>query len=767
MNVNQKVLALMVALAAGVAGAAGTTAGTVIQNTASATYTDPSTNLPAVPAAGSPAGTPPAVSNTVSTTVNAVPNFTITPNDAGAAGPSQDQPYAPYDKAGVLPGSQQVFQYTVTNTGNTPVTVNLSTLNRSDTTVAGVKYYIDADNSGTITAGDTLLDPAGPFTATNDTNGDGTVDTGSIAPDANVKILQVYTVPTIAAASTYYGADPVGNAKYDPAYKPGNATPTTSSTTVVPDPTSGTGNLTDNDNFNRVLVYTPTVSAGPIDDNSTGGTTPVAGGPTDGQTNPASGTTPGGTQPTYNDPTNPAIKIGVSGGVQKAYPPADTETVNADKVTFINSITNGGSATDSFFLLPPAGLPAGVTVAYLDAAGNALPLVTNTDGVAYPQVQNVAPGQTVNFRVVVTYPDTDGATPPTSPINVIVPLDSASDANVTPDATTTDIIYPPVLQFGDSTTGVGTAPAPAPDQLVSPGTLPTLVSNNNADSTAIFPMDLANVGGYDESYRLTSYTTVPTATATSVPQAGLVLVTLNDGTKVYVPIKYYTDTNADGNPDFLLPTDASGNYISPVVPAGTEQKIYAVINLPPNAASTNANGTNTPLLAYQTATGTVSGIVRSDNNDTISIAPVGTIAITKTVDKPTAKPSYVNTAGVTIPGEDLTYTIVAKNGFNAAVKNFILKETDSTPTSVTATNVFANSVFKSVSVAVAAPATGTVLYRFNGGAWQTSAVPTIALNTVNSVEIGLDTAAPNNAIDANDTIVSGGQFTVTLVTTVK
>lgn len=746
MNINQKILALVVAMAAGAAGAAGTPAGTVIQNTASALYTDPTTNATV---------TAPAVSNTVSTTVNAVPNFTITPNDVGP-GATQDQPYAPYDKLGVLPGSQQVFQYIVTNTGNTPVTIDLTTLNRSDTTVTNVAYYLDTNNNGTYEAGtDTPL---------TDTNGGGIVDTGSVAPDANVKILQVYTVPASAVPGTRYGADPVGTGKYDPAYKPGNATPTTTSTTTVPDPTSGTGTLTDNDNFNRVLVYTPTVLAGPIDNNAPGGGAPVTGGATDGQTNPTTPVTVGGTTypNSYTDPTNPATPIGISGSVQKAYPLADAELVNPDKVTFVNSITNGGTATDSFFLLPPAGLPAGVTVAYFDAAGNALPLVTNTDGNQYPQLQNVAPGTTVNFRVVVTYPDTDGATPLTGMINVIVPIDSASDADVNPNANATDYVYPPGLQFGDSTTGVGTSPTPAPDQLVLPGTTPTLTTSNTADSTAIFPMDLANVGGYDESYRLTSYTAAntPVATAASLPQAGLVLVTLTDGTKKYVPIMYYTGTATD--PTTPLVTDANGNYISPVVPAGTAAKIYAVVNLPANAASTNANGTSTPLLAYQTATGTVSGIVRSDNNDTISIAAVGTIAITKTVNKATAKPSYVNAAGVTVPGEDLTYTIVAKNGYNTSVKSFILKEADGATT-----NVFANSVFKSVSVALTAPATGTVLYRFNGGTWQTSATPTIALDTVNSVEIGLDTAAPNTAIDANDTIPAGGQFTVTLVTTVK
>lgn len=336
MNVNQKVLALMVALAAGVAGATGTTAGTVIQNTASATFTDPNTNNPVAT---------PSVSNTVSTTVNAVPSFSILSNPTGLNDTGgQDKPIAGYDKTGATPGSQQVFGYTVTNTGNTPATVALTTTNRTDTTVTNVAYYLDVNNTGVYAANDTLL---------TDTNGDGIIDTGSIAPDANVKIIQVYTVPAAATPGTFYGADPVGTAKYDPAYKPGNPTPTTTSTTVVPVPATGTGTLTDSDNFNRVLVYTPTVTSGPIDANGPGGTAPVAGGATDGQTNPTTAVTVGGTTypNSYTDPTSPTTPIGVSSGIQYAYPPAD-QTGNPSKVTFVNSVTNGGTITDSFFLLP-------------------------------------------------------------------------------------------------------------------------------------------------------------------------------------------------------------------------------------------------------------------------------------------------------------------------------------------------------------------------------------------------------------------------------
>ena len=737
MNVNQKVLALMVALAAGVAGAAGTTAGTVINNQATATYTDPTTNVAVVT---------PAVSNIVATTVTPVPSFTVLStvgslNDTGG----QDKPIAGYDKTGansVLPGSQQVFAYTVKNTGNTPVTVDLSTQLRTDNAVTNVLYYLDVNGNGLLDGGDTQL---------TDTNGNGVtkVDTGSIAPDASVKILQVYTVPSTAIGGTYYGADPVGNAFYDPAYAPGNATPTTTSTTAVPG--------SDADNFNRVLVYTPSVTSGSIDDNGPGGTTPTtppATGTTDGVTPPSSKPTPGGPNPAYADPSNPATVIAVVGNVQYAYPPADAEKVTDDKVTFINSLTNGGTATDSFFLYPPTGLPAGTVVSYLDSAGNALPVVNNpADGKSYPQLINVAPGTTVNFRVVVTYPDTDGATPPAGTITINVPIDSASDSDAAPNTTATDVIYAPVLQFGDSTTAFGTSPTPAPNQVVAPRTVnpvtqvvtdsPTgLSSTDNTDRTAIFPMDLANVGGYAETYKLVGSVTVPVT---------------GGGAPVVVAVKYYTGSG--GNPTTLLAVDGFGNYISPSVAPGTEQLVYAVIDIPANAAATFTNGTTAPLLVSQQATGSTSGIVRNDNNDNISVAATGGANPTKSVDKTTAK-----------PGEDLTYTIIGKNGFNTPLLNYVIKEADGTGTGTGAStspkaNIFANSVFKTVGVTVSG-ATGTVLYRFNGGAWQTSATPTIALNTVTSVEVGLDTNA-DNAVTGADSLPVGAQLSETLVMTLK
>ncbi|ADV68585.1 hypothetical protein [Deinococcus maricopensis] len=699
-----RTLALMVALAAAQALAAGTPAGTTITNTATATFTDPANP-------GGPSGT--ATSNTVQATVLPRPDFTVTPNDLGTPGqPDQDAPIPQYDRVGVLPGSQQAFGYTVTNTGNTPVLVDLRTLNRTDTTVQAPTYYLDVNADGLFTPGtDTPL---------TDTDGNGVPDTGLLQPDQTVRILQVYTVPANATPGTFFGASPNASGQYDPNFTPGGtATPTT----PIPNPTTGTGLLTDADNFNRVLVFTPTASVDPVDADPA---TPGQQDPT--PPNPA-------TPPTYTDP-NPLVpaaptRIEVIGDEQNAYPPADPDTAN-DRVTFLNSVTNGSAQTDSFNLLPPTNLPAGVTVTFLDEAGNPLPIVNG-----FPVLQNVAPGQTVNFRVVVTYPDTDtptAITSPALPIVVTVGVDSTSDADTTPEDTAIDRVFPPALSFGDATPALGTSPQPIVDQITVPGAPGTLQPGDITDSQGIYPMDLANLGGYPESYRLTGTVTVPLVGGGSTP----------------VSVQYYLDTNGDGAPDTLLTQDGSGAFITPTVNPGTELKVYGVVNVPANAASTNTGGVNTPLPVTQTATGVTSGIVRTDPNDTLSIAPTGVVAISKSVNASGAQ-----------PGGNLVYTVNAVNGFNTAVNNFVLTETNGANT-----NLFTYTTFAAVGATTTAP--GTVLYRFNGGAWQTS--PTLPAGlpatSVTRVDVGVDSNG-NATMDAGDVLPQGAQINVTFTVTVK
>lgn len=91
----------------------------------------------------------------------------------------------------VMSGSSVVGAHTITNTGNTNDTYDITR------TVSGafsptLSYYHDVDGSGTFTSGDTPL---------TDSDSDGIVDTGVISPGANFQIVIVYQVDVSATGS--------------------------------------------------------------------------------------------------------------------------------------------------------------------------------------------------------------------------------------------------------------------------------------------------------------------------------------------------------------------------------------------------------------------------------------------------------------------------------------------------------------------------------------------------------------------------------------
>lgn len=165
-------------------------------------------------------------------------------------------------------------------------------------------------------------------------------------------------------------------------------------------------------------------------------------------------------------------------------------------------------------------------------------------------------------------------------------------------------------------------------------------------------------------------------------------------------------------------------------------------------------------------TSVYSGINRTDNNDLITITAVPTdpntpttppasgVLVTKTVDKAAAK-----------PGDNLQYTILAKNNFNASLKNFMVTESNSnTNGSGGTTNVFTWTTFQSVSATYSGSyVTGTVMYRFNSGAWSTS---NAAPANVTRVDVAVDTNGDSN-ITAADTMAAGGQISVSMTVKVK
>lgn len=669
--------------------AQSTVAGTRITNIAKATFTDPTTGQPATPVQ----------SNPVVTVVNPVPDFTITPNG------TQDAPGQ--ELTGKTPGSTVEFPYNVTNTGNTPIIVELTSTDRTDTDVQNIQYYVDADGNPETKGDRTLL---------TDTDGDGKVEVRELAPSATAKIIQVYTIPADATSTQQFGANPVGTAVYDNDATDGTAVGSLTNPDAAAVTAAGTTTeKVDNDNFNRVTLVTPgLVTAPPTDPTNPGTTTPVfppndptlppitnggnvtppptsgtPGDPTAGNGVPTAPVNPGATPgdpvtdqpsvPGYQDPNpnTPGVptNIEIKGNEQIAYPPADGNTT-PDVVNFINRITNTGTQDDIVTILDPiiTGDTTGVTVVLTKPDGTPLDEDPNTDGI---QVK-VPAGGTVYYETTVTYPDNDGSTALRNPIKIEIPVDSGLDGDNLPNTSTFDTIMPPAMHFGDTSSlnGLDVQPTPEPVNVVTPPATGSV--------TTSFPMSITNPGAYNDTYTLTG----------SVPING-----------VDVPVVYYYN----GQP---LPTDGNGNYITPVVASGGTLNIEARIEVP---AGTPAGD----YIVNQTATSNYSGITLTDTNDIIRVSPTGNVALAKFQKNGTA-PTTMNGidansgygAGQTTvnPGANIEYQIIGKNSYNAPVTNFAICDAapaNTTFVSIADTDGIANIYRANGAWSATAPVAGT------------------------------------------------------------
>ncbi|WP_295820941.1 hypothetical protein [uncultured Deinococcus sp.] len=743
MKANPTILALMTALATGAAGAAttNTTAGQIITNQATATFTDPTSTTGA-------AATP-ISSNKVETVVLPKPGFDIQYADGSADDTTATAPAATYNKTGVLPGATVTTSYLVVNTGNVDgYVVNIAADSTGGVAPQAVAYYLDANNDG-------IADSSTPITSVTLTadNPNTTADEGT------ARILQVITVAASAPTGAQYSASPAGTAPAGSV----SVTDSTNATTSYPyggltEAQANAGNTNGDLQYTRVTVFTPTLTAAPYDaDPATPGqqapTTTVVvppstgtvidpNNPTSAPGTPSSPTDP--TQPGYTDPASPSATgstaIVVSGNVQTAFPPADADTT-ADSVKFKNSVvTPAGSPADTVNLFPldptknvgdvgyglPYGtnngdgsftLPDGTIVKFLNADGSAPTLVTSpVDGKKYPVVSVPAGGGTTGYITQVTYPDSNSLTDPT-PITVVVGADSGNDYNLVADASTTNRILPPALQFGDSN-GTQTPPTAnagsAPTETVTPGTAPSSgapAAGSTTDSSAVFPMDVSNPGEYADTYTLSGSVSVPLA----------------NGTTQVVAVKYVT---AAGTP---LPTNSAGQYITPVVDPNTELRIFAVVDIPATAKLTLPGS---PLLVSQTATSNYSNITLTDTNDRILVGVIGGITVNKyqAVGGAPAQTATNQTTKSALPGETIYYAIVATNSYNDSVKNFVLSDSAGTNT-----NVYSFTAFSAASVTLTGfPTTAKVMYRINGAGGFTATVPA-AGSVTSGLEVAVDT----------------------------
>ncbi len=767
-------IALMTALAAGTAAAATplassttTPAGTTIENVASATFQDP----------GNPTG--PALtstSNKVTTTVLPKPGFDVVYTDGTTDGNTIGT--TPVLTTGAVPGQKITTAYSVVNNGNVTLTVALA----ADTTGAAagqtVQYFLaDASGNPTGAAITSLTLPVNDPATTTD--------------EGIVKIVQVVTLPTDPAqitTSSIFGASPeasvLGTAGADPLVTPGNGY--ASGTTTYEEGKPENTDL----QFVRITVFAPALDNNP---NTNPGTpvdsagTPIAPAqvppyttvqvPTEVVGKPGDNTpvvdasgyvTPGDVTP---------IVPNVATDNQVAYPKADANNVN-DVVVFTNNLTNTSGATDRVQLFPVLadGTPdtaytynpttgtftnaaTGVSIRFLDPVTGAVILAStdpsNPTVAQFPTV-TVPDGKTVVYRTEVTYPDANDSDP-VSPVVVKIGADSLKDADLKSDSATTDTINPAAAQFGDATTAQGATSDPFPIQTVKPnGTFSGISSPDISDATAVFPMDVANNGQYNDSFTLSGSVTFTDAATNNT---------------VTVPVLYYAP---DGS---LLPRvsndPASADYnkfITPVIAPGTEYKPLAVINVPSGTVTTtNPNGYTARLgdyLVSQTAVGNYSTITMTDANDIVRVSPNGNVAVAKFVAKTgvTAGSNPVNgidnPANYTATGtngakplDDIAYRIIAKNNYNAAATSFFLSDT-----------VPVNTTFKSVQLldVNGNAITTNVIYRVGTGAWSTTA-PTGGAASGTLISVALD-ADNNNQPDA---LPASGTLTAQFVVTVK
>ncbi|GAA0513884.1 hypothetical protein [Deinococcus depolymerans] len=704
-----QLIALMAALAAGSASAQttvspssskGTNAGTVITNTAVATYQDP----------GNATQNLSSTSNTVSTTVLEKFDFDITyPSgaDSDATDTTTSAP-ASHQRSNVLPGSRVVFPYVAVNNGNATQTITLT----SDATsgVSNVLYFLtnpDTNNDGVVS--DTELAAATAVTSIVLPVAGDDPNTGAV--ETNTGIVNFYQVYTAAGApGAVVGATPIGTGRV-----------WSGSANVTVTEQSNAGGPTYDDlwwQYNASTIVSPSLTNNPNASLTPGGVdSPPAG---------------GANVPGYTDPAGTVV--GVSGDEQFAYPKADANLTD-DTVVFTNTVNNNSAVADATSLsVVPRTNQAGYTqtVTPTGTAGQYTVVQTNPDGTTTTATVtlntvtlNVPANGNASYTVTVTYPDQDSLANP-HPIYLQIGVDSGNDSNSTPDDFTYDTVLPPAMQFADST-----APLGATDIVAS--------QTGTAGATVTFPMDVANTGEYPETYNLSGYT----------------VVTLLDGSRQIVPINYTgpgltsagttpvaVDLNGDGDTSDAGETVNVPVYTTGSVAANTELDVDANVTLPANVRATGG----TPYLLTQRATSVYSAITRTDVNDNIVVNVAGTLALGKftqsngtpanseyvlgnpgspasgTSANPAAIANPANYSALNptnyVPGTTYSYKIIAKNTYNTRVEKFFVQDTLNS-------NLVFNTVMGAVSgnslVEPGDTSSSTIIYSTDGSTWTSSA----------------------------------------------
>ena len=621
-------------------------AGTSISNQASATYTDSQGVSHTV------------TSNVVQTTVQQVASLTLTQNGAQNA----------------TAGSVAYYPHTLTNTGNGSDTFNLTTANAGAFTLSTVQIYADngsgqptgspITSSGLLNAGATfrfIVAATLPGTATAGQTNALTVTATSVfdatKTSANTDTTTVTNnavVSVTKAVSAASGAAGSGPYTYTLTYtNTGNSTATTlalsdaipagmtyvaasgrwsvTGATALSDSggTSGTAPNTitstytaGSNTFAATVAQVPAGQSGTVSFQVNVAAATAAGVLSNTATysyNNGAGTTVPGSSNTVPFTVRQGASLTLTG--QTVAGPAAPGAM----VSFTNTLTNTGNATDTFNITTGTStFPVGTTLQLFKSDG-VTPL-TDTNGDGTPDTGPVAAGATYNVIVKATLPP--NATNSGAPFTVQKTATSVADA--TKSATATDTLSAISADAVDVTNNsVYNAGTPAPGQGAGPEGAAVITNTTNPGTSTTFVLVANNRGPAPDSYNLGASTVSNFASQT-------------------LPAGWTVTFKADGGAGNCSTTGATITSTATVA-AGGAATVCAVVSVPAGYAA----GTND---LYFRALSPNSGV--SDTiHDAVAVSAARSISLTP------------NHAGQTTPGGSYVYTQTLTNTGNVTDGN--------------------------------------------------------------------------------------------------
>lgn len=725
--------------------AAAPPAGTSITNAATATYTDASGTTRTV------------TSNTVTTTVNQVYSFTLNQSNSQSA----------------TPGTNVYFPHTLKNTGNGTDTYTLSAANATGFTMSNVQIYLDngsgqptgspITSTGALAAGASfnfIVVGTVPTTATSGQTNTITV-TGGSAHSANQTSTDTTTVTTNAVISviksisaTTGPADGTTKYTYTLTYtNTGNTTSgnvtlsdvvpssmtyvanssTWNGTAVGTDGTTGTpktigsapNTMTQSANGNALQFVVNQVGSGQsgtVTFQVTVNTTAPAG---TGIPNtatfmyqPTVGGTAGGSVSTNTVTFTPTATAGVT-----LTPPAAISSVPPGSlVTFNNTLTNTGSATDTFNItVGTSTFPAGTTFTLYKSDG-VTPL-TDTNGDGIPDTGPVAAGATYTVVLKAQLPANVS-----SSTAVTVNKTATSVNDPTKTATATDTLSGINANYAvDLTNNAALGSSGVLGAGPGPEANPVVTNTTSPGSTTSFQLYANNTGSVADTYTLTAGST--TSGTGGLPTGW--------------SVAFYAGTcPASGTPSGTAITSTGS-----AVANGANAAVCAVVTVPSGAAAATSN---VYFKVAGTSPSTASDVIHDaivvktraltlTPNNTNQTYPGGTVVYSHTL---------TNTGAVAEGGTNSTITLTAgdtQTGWTSVLYYAPVGTAFSSATLLPSTGVLPVTLNPGQSYTVFDKVTA-----FSGAAAGTLDTSTVTAATTNGSNTG---TAPANAVATNQTTV--------------